>query len=90
MQLHGHGAGHTSINANVAHACNAMFFVKIKHTISSTLRESSIMGHLSIETRTRVIHLCRKEIPVQHIVKRLAEEDNSISLSALYELLEEV
>ena len=34
-----------------------------------------------------MIHLWRKGIPVQHIVERLAEEDISISRSALYKLL---
>ena len=52
-----------------------------------TSRESSIMGRLSIKTRTGVIHLWRKGISVQHIVERLAEEDISILQSALYELL---
>ena len=70
------------------HACIMQRIRRNKaHHQFHTLRESSIMGHLSIETRTRVIHLWRKGISVQHIVERLAEEDISISRNVLFELL---
>ena len=61
------------------HACIMQRIRRNKaHHQFHTSRESSIIGHLSIETRTRVIHLWRKGISVQHIVERLAEEDISI------------
>ena len=48
------------------------------------------MGCLTIETRTRIIHLLNARFTVQKIVDRLAEEDVSISRAEVYFLWKKV
>ena len=45
------------------------------------------MGHMSTETRTRVIHQWKSNFSVQKIVERLAEEDVIVSWVAVYDLV---
>ena len=63
--------------------------IEIKRTINVTLREQATMGRMSIETRTRVIHLWKNRFSVQDVVDRLAE-DVSVSRAALYMLLKKL
>ena len=84
--------GHTSINIRVcARSISCNVIIEIKSTINVTpsysVRKRATMGHISIETRTRVIHLWKNGFLVQDIVSRLAEEDVSVSRAALYMLL---